>query len=290
MTEAIGHSVVLSGHIHYVQVKFAWRLVPPGASGCRTRGRVNMLLVPTLQTSIVGAHHIGLQTNMPGTLAQGADNGICLLFPCSLSAPKLYSKKPQTHAREARRPLQPRHKDRCQATHDKPPQGRRCQGQPASKTAHRMHSQLVAGPGRTPQRRAVGRGRAPQPRRHPRRQEAHPTDVPVLAPLHTKPARKSARCGSGDRSLRTHYPHPQPVGSGPQLQALRTGGRAWESAQPRTVHTQAGAPPPGAPSCRPRSVQSQLARSRAVGLVTGPEANTPRVHSQWVAGPGRTPQ
>ena len=27
-----------------------------------------------------------------------------------------------------------------------------------------------------------------------------------------------------------------------------------------------------------------------MGLVTGPHAHTPRTHSQWVVGPGRTPQ
>ena len=48
--------------------------------------------------------------------------------------------------------------------------------------------------------------------------------------------------------------------------------------------------PSWAPSCRPQSVQSQLARARAVGLVTGPHARTPRSHSQWVVGPGRTPE
>ena len=47
---------------------------------------------------------------------------------------------------------------------------------------------------------------------------------------------------------------------------------------------------PRAPSCRPNSAQSQLARARAVGLVTGPHAHTPHTHSQWVVGPGRTPQ
>ena len=135
-------------------------------------------------------------------------------------------------------------------------------------------------------------------------------------------------------------PHPQPVGSGPRQPAQRAGSREWESARPRTPHTQArGAPPrhphaaptarksarygvgdrsprpqspaptasgnrapaarpeggqsgvgerptpdaphpgrrcpPGAPSCRPNSAQSQLARARAVGLVTGPHARTP---------------
>ena len=41
---------------------------------------------------------------------------------------------------------------------------------------------------------------------------------------------------------------------------------------------------PRAPSCRPHSAQNQLARARAVGLVTGPRAHTPRTHSQWVVG------
>ena len=40
----------------------------------------------------------------------------------------------------------------------------------------------------------------------------------------------------------------------------------------------------------PHSAQSQLARARAVGLVTGPHARTPRTHSQWAVGPGRTPE
>ena len=45
-----------------------------------------MLLVPTLQTLMVAAQDNGLRTNMPGPLAQGTDNGIRLLFPCSPSA------------------------------------------------------------------------------------------------------------------------------------------------------------------------------------------------------------
>ena len=45
-----------------------------------------------------------------------------------------------------------------------------------------------------------------------------------------------------------------------------------------------------ATSYRPYSAQSQLARARAVGLVTGPHARILRTHSQWVVGPGRTPQ
>ena len=48
--------------------------------------------------------------------------------------------------------------------------------------------------------------------------------------------------------------------------------------------------PPRAPSCRPHSAQSQLAGARALGLLTGPRARTPRTRSQWVVGPGRTPE
>ena len=49
-------------------------------------------------------------------------------------------------------------------------------------------------------------------------------------------------------------------------------------------------PPPRAPWCCSHSVQSQLARVRPVAFVMGPHAHGPRTHSQWVAGPGRTPQ
>ena len=48
--------------------------------------------------------------------------------------------------------------------------------------------------------------------------------------------------------------------------------------------------PPRAPSCRPHSAPSKHAKARAVGLVTGPHAHSPRPHSQWTGSPGRTPQ
>ena len=48
--------------------------------------------------------------------------------------------------------------------------------------------------------------------------------------------------------------------------------------------------PPRAPACRPHSAQSQPARARAVGLVTGPHTRTPRTCSQWVVGAGSRPQ
>ena len=45
--------------------------------------------------------------------------------------------------------------------------------------------------------------------------------------------------------------------------------------------------PPLAPSCRPHSAQSQLARACGIRLVTGPNARTPRTHSLSVVGPWR---
>ena len=200
----------------------------------------------------------------------------------------------------------------------------------------------------------------PDPGRPTPRQEAPPPGALVPPPQRAKPARKSARYGVGEGSPRPQPPHPQPVSSGPRPHARkdewsgvkqcptvyaarqgkrrppwapscrphnaqsqhsraravglvtgphartprthsqwvvgpgrmpeRTSGRGWESARPRTPHTQARGAPPRAPSCRPHSAQSQLARARAVGLVTGPHARTPRTHSQWVVGPGRTPE
>ena len=122
------------------------------------------------------------------------------------------------------------------------------------------------------------------------RQEAPPLSALVPPPQRTKPARKSARCRVGDGSPRPHPPHPQPVGSGPRPHARRdewsgVGERPTPDA-PHPVKRR----PPRAPSCRPHNTQSQLARARAVGLVTGPHARSPRTHSQWVVGPGRTPE
>ena len=154
----------------------------------------------------------------------------------------------------------------------------------------RTYSQWVAGPGRTPQGRAVGRGRVPSPGRSTPRQEALPPGALLPPPQRVKPARKSTRCGVGDGSQRPHRPHPQPVGSGRQSHAPRTGVRAWESALPRTPHTKAREAPSWAPSCRSHSAQSELARACAVALVTGPHAHNPRTQNEWVAGPGCTPQ
>ena len=136
-------------------------------------------------------------------------------------------------------------------------------------------SQWVLGHCRTPQGRAVGRGRAPNPRPPECSHEAPPPGALVPPPQRAGPARKSAHCGVGDGSPSPHPPHPQTVGSGPRPHAPRTGGRAWESTQPRTPHTQARGALLRALSCRPHGAQSELARPRAVGLVTGPRARIP---------------
>ena len=69
----------------------------------------------------------------------------------------------------------------------------------------------------------------------------------------------------------------------------RAVGRAGASNPERPAPRQE-VPPPRAPSCLPHSAQSQYPRARALGLVAGPHAHSPRTHSQWVTGPGRTPQ
>ena len=115
-----------------------------------------------------------------------------------------------------------------------------------------------------------------------------PRGALVPPPQGAKPAHKSARCGVGNRSPRPHPPHPQPVGSAPRPHAPKDG-RSGLGERPTPDAPHPGKRrPPLAPSCRPHSAQSQLARARAVGLVTGPHAHNPRTHSQWVV--GHTPQ
>ena len=154
----------------------------------------------------------------------------------------------------------------------------------------RTHSQWVVGPGRTPERTS-GRGwESTQPRMPHTQAGGAPPGTLMLPRQRAKPARKSARCGVGDGSPRPHPPHPQPVGSGPRLHA-RTDERSGVGERPSPDAPHPGKRrPPRAPSCRSHRAQNQHARARAVGLVTGPQARTPRNHSQWVVGPGRKPE
>ena len=134
----------------------------------------------------------------------------------------------------------------------------------------------------TPPATTTARGQVPSHNGHrvPRTREARTT--------HNEP-RHRTRC-QGQPGPHTHTPHPQPVGSGPRLHAQKDG---WSGVgeRPSPDAPQPGKRrPPRAPSCRPHSAQSQLPRARAVGLVTGPHVRTPRTHSQWVVGHGRTPE
>ena len=152
------------------------------------------------------------------------------------------------------------------------------------------HSHWVVGPGLTPEQTS-GRGwESARPRTPHTQAGGAPPGTLMPRPERAKPVRKSARCGIGDGSPCQHPPHPQPVGSGPRPHARKD---EWsgvgERPTPDAKHP-GRRRPPRAPSCRPHSAQRQLARARAVGLLTGPRARTPRTHSQWVVGPGRRPE
>ena len=80
-------------------------------------------------------------------------------------------------------------------------------------------------------------------------------------------------------------PHPQPVGSGPRQPAQRAGSWGWESARPRTPHTQAGGAPPGALVPPPQRAKPARKSARC-GVGDG----SPRPHSQWVVSPSSLPR
>ena len=155
----------------------------------------------------------------------------------------------------------------------------------------RIHCQWVVGFGRTPERTSSWwvRERPTPDTTHAGKR--HPRWAPSCRPHSTRSQLASARAvglvtGPHARTLPTHSQWVVGPGHTPE----RTGGRGWESARPRTPHTQARGAPPQAPSCRCHSAQSQLVRARVVGLVTGPHACSPGTHSQWVVGPSSTLQ
>ena len=202
------------------------------------------------------------------------------------------------HAREAHHRPQPRHEERCQATTAngcrepvKRAQhttncgtGEGAKDNRAPTPAHRTDSQWKAGPGRTPEE-TRGQGWESARSRTP---HIHARGAGPGRPRAAPTARKSARCGVGDGSPRPHPPHQQPVGKWAPA-ARRQDEWSGVGGRPTLDAPHPGKRrPPRAPSCHPHSTQSQLARARAVGLVMGPHACTPRTHSQWVVGPGRT--
>ena len=145
----------------------------------------------------------------------------------------------------------------------------------------RTHSQWVVGPAARPEGREVGSGRAPVPGRPTPRQEAPPPG-PLMPPPQPARARVVGLVMGPD--ARTPRTHSQWV-VGP---AARPEGREVGSGR---------APVPGRPTPRQEAPPPctlmpppQHARARAVGLVTGPRARTPRTRSPLVVGPGRTPE
>ena len=153
----------------------------------------------------------------------------------------------------------------------------RCGVGDGSPRPHPPHPQPV-GSGPRPHARTdqwSGLGERPTPDApHPIKRRPPPGAL-VPPPQRAKPARKSARCGVADGPPRPHPPHPQPVGSGPRPHARKD---EWLGVEERPT-PEAPHPgrrhPPRAPSCRPHSAQSQLARAPAVGLVTGPRPYPP---------------
>ena len=141
----------------------------------------------------------------------------------------------------------------------------------------RIHSPWVAGPGRTPQGRAVWLGRATNSGRPSPRQEAPPTGALVLPPQRAKPARKDTRFGVGDGSPDPHLPHPQPVGSGTRPHAPGRAVRGGRAPNPGRPMFRQEAPPPGAlvqpPTARIASSQERALWGRR--RVTTPTAPAP---------------
>ena len=169
------------------------------------------------------------------------------------------------------------HNTRRTAARDKVP---RTAGPPPPHTAPTASGKRA--PAARPKGQVVGVGRAPDPGRPTPRQGAPPPGTLMPPPQRARERAAGLVTGPHARIPRTHSQWVVGPGRTPE----RTRGRGWESARPRTPHTQAeGGPPPGTLVPPP-----QHARARAVGLVTGPHARTPRTHSQWVAAPRRTPE
>ena len=155
----------------------------------------------------------------------------------------------------------------------------------------RIHSQWVVDRGRTPERTSGWGWESARPRRPHTQARGAPTQAPSCRPRSAQSQLARARAVALVTGLHARIPraHSQcVVGPGPT-----PGKKTWPGLGERStpaLHTQARGAPPQAPSCRPRSAQSQLARACAVALVTGHHARIPRAHSQCVVGPGRTPQ
>ena len=161
--------------------------------------------------------------------------------------------------------------------------------------AHRSTESDQSGRGVAHQRGATGHKREAPCRPQPQDEDRYQATPATGCRKPGKRAQHTTNRGTGEGAKDSLAPpsanstHSQWVAD-PGGTRQRTSNQGWDSAEPRTPNTQARGAPPRAPLCCPCSRQGQLARARAVGLSTGPQANIPRIHSQWVVGPGRTPQ
>ena len=131
--------------------------------------------------------------------------------------------------------------------------------------------------------KTTARGQVPSHNGHrvPRTREARTT--------HDEP-RHGTRCQRQPGPHARTPPHQQPVGSGPRQPAHRAGSRGGGGRPTPDAPHSGRRRPPRAPSCRPHSAQSRLARARAVGLVMGPHARTPPQSQPVGSGPRQPAQ
>ena len=130
------------------------------------------------------------------------------------------------------------HNTRRTAARDKVP---RTAGPPRPHTAPTASGKRA--PAARPKGRVVGGGRAPDPGRSTPRQEDPPPGTLMPPPQHPRARAVGLLTGPHARIPRTDSQWV--VGPGRKPEQMR--GRGWESARPRTPHTQARGAPPGHP-------------------------------------------
>ena len=118
---------------------------------------------------------------------------------------------------------------------------------------------------------------------------APPPGIIMPPPQRAKPARKSARGGVGDGSPRPHFPTRSQWIVSPGRTPERTSGREWERPDHGRPTPRQEASPPGALAPPPQRAKPARKSARC-GVGDGSPRPHLRTHSQWVVGPGRTPE
>ena len=127
-----------------------------------------------------------------------------------------------------------------------------------------------------PAQRAGSRGRESAPHRTPHTQAGGAPPRALSCRLHSAQSQleRARAVGLVTGPHARTPPHPQPVGSGPRQPAQRAGSQGWESAGPRTPHTQAGGAPPGTLMPPPQHAKPARKSSRC-GICDGPPCPHP---------------